>query len=80
MHVQDGSTANFKSAIRPVLADGDVLWSGGLTVKQRTNNKRIEKRAFRTIFPGQNYDDVIETEQISNIGTTKERPLLKVGI
>ena len=30
--------------IRPVLEYGDVIWSGGLTAKQRPNIERIQKR------------------------------------
>jgi hypothetical protein len=47
--------AFYNSIIRSVLEYGDDLWSGCLTAKQRCNIERIQKRAFRIIYPGQDY-------------------------
>ena len=62
--------AFYNSIIRPVLEYSDVLWSGGLTAKQRCNIERIQKRAFRVIYPGQDYEHVLK---VNKLATLEER-------
>ena len=61
------SLAFYNSIIRQVLEYGDVLWSGGLTAKQRCNIERIQKQAFHIIYPGQDYEHVLKVNKLARL-------------
>ena len=43
------------------------IWPGGLTAKQRCNIERIQKRAFRIIYPGQYYEQVLKANKLTTL-------------
>ena len=43
------------------------IWPGGLTAKQRCNMERIQKRAFRIIYPGRDYEQVLKANKLTTL-------------
>ena len=54
------------------------MWSGGLTAKQRCNIERIQKRAFRIIYPGQDYEHVLKVNKLATLEERRKDHCLKL--
>ena len=53
-----------------------MVW--GLTAKQRCNIERIQKRAFRIIYPGQEYEHVLKVNKLATLEERRKDHCLKL--